>query len=103
MYAIVNIAGQQFKVSKDKQIVTQLLDGEIGSQLDFNEVFLLSDKDNVKIGEPVVKGAKVQATIVAHDKAKKVVVFKKKRRKGYRVLRGHRQPHTILKIDDIVV
>ena len=103
MYAIVNIAGQQFKVAKDEEIITQLLDGEIGSQLDFDEVFLLSGDDDVKIGEPIVKGAKVQATIVAHDKAKKVVVFKKKRRKGYRVLRGHRQSHTILKIDDIVV
>ncbi len=103
MYAIIDVAGQQFKVKKNDQIVTPRLDGEIGSQVDIDRVLLLSSDDEVKVGAPYLEGAKVLATIVEHDKADKVIIFKKKRRKGYKVKKGHRQPQTRLKIEDIVV
>ena len=103
MYAIIDVAGQQFKVKKNDQIITPRLDGEIGSQVDIDRVLLLSSDDEVKVGAPYLEGAKVLATIVEHDKADKVIIFKKKRRKGYKVKKGRRQPQTRLKIEDIVV
>ena len=103
MYAIVDIAGEQVKVQKDDQIVTNRLEGEVGSQIELEHVLLLQADDGTKVGTPYVEGAKVTATILEHGKGKKVIVFKKKRRKKYRVKRGHRQLETKLKIDDIVV
>jgi len=102
MYAIIDVAGEQFKVEKNDQIVAPRLQGDVGSQIEIDRVLLLASDDEVKVGAPYLEGAKVQATIIEHDKADKVIVFKKKRRKGYRVLRGHRQPQTKLKIDEIV-
>jgi large subunit ribosomal protein L21 len=102
MYAIVDIAGQQFKVAKSRSVITPRLEGEVGSQVEFDKVLFLSADDEAKIGTPYVDGAKIQATILAHNKAKKITVFKKKRRKGYHVLRGHRQQQTKIKIDDIL-
>lgn len=102
MYAIVDIAGQQFKVQKDDVITTQHV-GEIDdSGVEFDKVLLVSDKENTKIGTPYVEGAKVTAKVVDQTRGKKVIVFKKKRRKGYKVKRGHRQPYTRLQIEDIV-
>ena len=102
MYAIVEIAGQQFKVEKDQQIFVHRLDTEEGSKVDFDKVLLLDDAGTVNVGAPVIKGAKVTAKVLEHLKGDKVIVFKKKRRKGYKVKNGHRQYLTkleILKID----
>jgi large subunit ribosomal protein L21 len=103
MYAIVEIAGQQFKVEKDQQIFVHRLDTEEGSKVDFDKVLLMDNSGKVNVGAPVIKGAKVTAKVLEHLKGDKVIVFKKKRRKGYKVKNGHRQYLTkleILKIDD---
>jgi len=102
MYAIVDIAGQQFKVEKDDIVLANRITGDEGSDIEFDKVMLLSGDDGATVGAPYVDGAKVTATIVGHEKGDKVLVFKKKRRKTYRVLNGHRQPLTRLEIKDIV-
>ncbi len=101
MYAIVDIAGQQFKVEKDKQVYVHRLEGNEGDKVEFDQVMLVEDGDNVTVGKPVLDGAKVSATIVSHLKGDKVIVFKKKRRKGYQVENGHRQQLSKLKIEEI--
>lgn len=101
MYAIVDIAGQQFKVEKGKKIFVNRLEGEKGSSLNFSKVLLMDDNGSVKIGTPYVDGANVKATVVDHVKADKVLVFKKKRRKGYQKLNGHRQCLTQILIEEI--
>jgi len=103
MYAIVDIAGQQFKIEKDQQIFVHRLEAKEGSKVDFDKVLLLDNAGKINIGSPVIKGAKVTAKVLEHLKGDKVIVFKKKRRKGYRVKNGHRQYLTkleILKIDE---
>ena len=101
MIAIVDIAGQQFKVAKDQKFYVNRLQGEAGSKVEFSEVLLLDNEGTVTIGTPLVEGAKVSATIVAHLRGDKVKVFKKKRRKNYRVKNGHRQSFTKIKIEKI--
>ena len=101
MYAIVEIAGQQFKVEKDQQIFVHRLDSEEGSKIDFDKVLLLDDVGTVNVGAPVITGAKVTAKVLEHLKGDKVIVFKKKRRKGYKVKNGHRQYLTKLEIISI--
>ena len=98
MYAIVDIAGQQFKVEKDQQIFVHRLDTAEGSKIDFDKVLLLDDSGTVNVGAPVITGAKVTAKVLEHLKGDKVIVFKKKRRKGYKVKNGHRQYLTKLEI-----
>lgn len=102
MFAIVEIAGKQIKVEADKEYFVNQLNGEAGDKMSFDNVLLTSDGKATKVGAPSVKGAKVDATIVGHVKGDKVIVFKKKRRKGYRVKNGHRQPFTKIKINKIV-
>ncbi|HIZ85097.1 MAG TPA: 50S ribosomal protein L21 [Candidatus Coprenecus stercoravium] len=101
MYAIVDIAGQQFKVEKGKKIFVNRLEGEKGASLDFNKVLLTDDNGSVKVGTPYVEGVNVKATVVDHVKADKVLVFKKRRRKGYQKLNGHRQCLTQILIEEI--
>ncbi|MFO7868654.1 MAG: 50S ribosomal protein L21 [Bacteroidales bacterium] len=101
MYAIVEIAGQQFKVAKDDTIFVNRLSQPEGESVDFGSVYLTQDGDNVNVGTPEVSGAKVSAKIVSHVKGDKVVVFKKKRRKGYRVKNGFRPSLTQIKIEEI--
>ena len=103
MYAIVEIAGQQFKIEKDRKIFVHRLKAEEGSQITLDRVMLLENDGKVKVGSPYVKGAEVTATVLNHLKGEKVLVFKKKRRKGYQKMNGHRQYLTSIKIDDIVV
>lgn len=91
MYAIVEIAGQQYKVEKDQQIFVHRLEGEAGSKVTFDNVLLTADGDKIEVGAPAVKGVSVSAKIIEHLKGDKVIVFKKKRRKGYKVRNGHRQ------------
>lgn len=102
MYAIVDIAGQQFKVEKDSKIFVHRLEGEEGATVEFENVLLLDNDGKVKVGTPTVKGAKVSAKILSHDKGDKVLVFKKKRRKGYQKMNGHRQSFTRIQIEEIV-
>ena len=90
MYAIVDIAGQQLKVEKGRKIFVNRLEGEKGASVDFSKVLLTDDNGTVKVGTPYVDGVNVKATIVDHVKADKVLVFKKRRRKGYQKLNGHR-------------
>jgi large subunit ribosomal protein L21 len=101
MYAIVDISGKQFKVTKDQQIFAPKLNGEAGEKIEFNQVLLVDNDGKVKVGNPTVKGAKVSGKILEHLKGDKVIVFKKKRRKGYKVKNGHRQAYTKLLIEDI--
>ncbi|MBE9490480.1 MAG: 50S ribosomal protein L21, partial [Bacteroidetes bacterium] len=102
MYAIVEIAGQQFKVVKDQKVFVHRLQTEEGKQVAFENVLLLSDGDKVTIGAPAIDGAQVGAKVLKHLKGDKVIVFKKKRRKGYRVKNGHRQSLTEIQIESIV-
>ena len=99
MYAIVDIAGQQFKVEKDSKVFAHRLEGKEGSKVTFDKVLLLEDKGKVSVGAPTIAGATVSAKIVSHLKDDKVLVFKKKRRKGYQKLNGHRQAITELLIE----
>ena len=101
MYAIVEIAGQQFKAEKDKFIYTNLLEGEEGSKVEFGNVLMIGDSSKVDIGTPVVKGAKVTGKILSHVRDDKKIVFKKKRRKGFKKRNGHRQDLTKVLIENI--
>ena len=102
MYAIVEIAGQQFKVAKDQKVFVHRLQEDEGKKVTFHDVLLLEDGKNVTIGAPAIDGAAVEAKVVKHLKGDKVIVFKKKRRKGYRKKNGHRQYLTELVIEGIV-
>ena len=101
MYAIVEIAGQQFKVEKDQQIFVHRLDSKEGEKITFDNVLLIETNGKVKVGAPNVSGAKVTAKVLEHLKGDKVIVFKKKRRKGYRVKNGHRQYLSKIEIQKI--
>jgi len=101
MFAVVDVAGQQLKVSPSERVFVPSLPGEVGSTVKFDRVLLLSNESGVKIGNPFVKSASVQAKVLAHVKDDKVIVFKKKKRKGYRVRRGHRQHYTEVEITGI--
>jgi large subunit ribosomal protein L21 len=101
MYAIVEIAGQQFKVAKDQKVYVHRLQNEEGSKVTFDNVLLLEDGSNITIGAPAIDGASVEAKVIKHLKGDKVIVFKKKRRKGYKVRNGHRQYLTELVIESI--
>ena len=102
MYAIVDIAGQQFKVEQEKKIFVHRLKAEEGDSLTFDKVLLIDNDGNVKVGTPYIDGASVTATVLTHLKGDKVIVFKKRRRKGYRKKNGHRQYLTQIKIDNII-
>jgi len=102
MYAIVEIAGQQFKVAKDQKVYVHRLQDEEGSKVTFDNVLLLEDGSNITIGAPAIDGAAVEAKVIKHLKGDKVIVFKKKRRKGYKKKNGHRQYLTELVIEGII-
>nr|WP_297919467.1 50S ribosomal protein L21 [uncultured Allomuricauda sp.] len=102
MYAIVEMAGQQFKVAKDQKVYVHRLQAEEGKKVTFDKVLLLDDNGNVTVGAPVIDGAAVEAKVVKHLKGDKVIVFKKKRRKGYRKKNGHRQYLTEIVVESIV-
>ena len=102
MYAIVEIAGQQFKVSKDQKVYVHRLGEEEGNKVSFDKVLLLDDNGTVTLGAPAIEGASVEAKVLRHLKGDKVIVFKKKRRKGYKKKNGHRQSLTQIIIEGIV-
>ncbi len=101
MYAIVEIAGKQYRVEEDKSLVVNRLAANEGDALEFDNVLFVGNGAKSKVGSPTVKGAKVSATVAAHGKGDKVIVFKKKRRKGYAVKNGHRDYLTELKFTSI--
>ena len=102
MYAIVDIAGQQFRVEKDQEIFVHRLEANEGDQVDFEKVMLLDSDGKINVGAPYVSGAKITAKVLSHDRGDKVLVFKKKRRKGYQTLNGHRQDFTKILIEKII-
>ncbi len=103
MYAIVEIQGQQFKVEKDQKIFVHRLESEEGASLEFNKVLLIDNEGTVKVGTPTVEGAKVSGKVIEHVRGDKVLVFKKKRRKGYKKSRGHRQDFSQILIENIAL
>ncbi|MCH7679613.1 50S ribosomal protein L21 [candidate division KSB1 bacterium] len=102
MYAIVDIAGKQFKVSKKDNILVPKVAAEVGKSVEFDKVLLVSDNGKVLVGQPTLKGATVKAKVLSFERGKKVIVYKKKRRKGFEVKKGHRQDYTKLEIQSIV-
>ena len=102
MYAIVDIAGQQFKVEKEQQIFVHRLKAEEGASITFEKVLLIENAGNVAVGAPVVSGASITAKVLSHVKGDKVLVFKKKRRKGYQKMNGHRQYLTKIQIEEVI-
>jgi len=102
MYAIVEIAGQQFKVEKDQKLFVHRLDSKEGTKVTFDNVLLLANGDKISVGAPAIDGAQVGVKVLKHFKGNKVIVFKKKRRKGYRVKNGHRQALTEIQVENIL-
>ena len=102
MYVIVEIAGQQFKVSKDQKVYVHRLANEEGANVSFDRVLLIDNNGAITVGAPAINGASVEAKVLKHVKGDKVIVFKKKRRKGYKVKNGHRQLFTQIVIENIV-
>ncbi len=102
MYAIVEIGGHQYKVEKNNEIYVNRLAGDEGSTIELNKVLLLDNNGSVHVGAPVIEGASVKAKIVSHLKSDKVIIFKKKRRKGYKKKNGHRQMITKIQVQEIV-
>ena len=98
MYAVVDIAGKQFRIAKNDKILVPSLEGKVGSTVKFDRVLLFGEDKQITVGNPLVAGASIEATVLEHLKDDKVIVFKKKKRKGYRVKRGHRQGYTQVQI-----
>jgi large subunit ribosomal protein L21 len=101
MYAIIKTGGKQYRVQAGEQIRVEGLGGDVGSAISFGEVLLVGAGDSVKLGAPLVSGASVKATIVAHGRGEKLKIFKMRRRKHYQKTQGHRQSYTEVRIDDI--
>ena len=101
MYAIVRTGGKQYQVACGDQLRVEKLNGNVGDIVELNDVLMIADEGNVTIGQPLVENAKVTAIIAEQGRAKKIIVFKKKRRKGYRLKNGHRQSYTAIKINEI--
>ncbi len=101
MYAVVHTGGKQYKVQKGETLRIEKIPGEVGSAVTFDKVLMVADGEEIRVGQPVLENVKVQASIVEQDRAKKVLVFKYKRRKRYRRRQGHRQPYTAIRIDGI--
>ncbi|MDD9139365.1 MAG: 50S ribosomal protein L21 [Candidatus Cardinium sp.] len=103
MYAIIEVGGKQFKASENQQLYIPKLADEVGTSCTLGKVLLLDDaQGNVRMGNPIVEGVTVQAKVLGHDRGDKIIVFKKKRRKGYKVKRGHRQDYTKIIIESIL-
>ena len=101
MYAVVKTGGKQYKVAKDDKIIVDRLEAEAGAQLRLDEVLMIANGDSVTLGAPLVKDAAVGATVLRHTRGDKIMVFRRKRRKNFRRMRGHRQDLTLIQITDI--
>ncbi len=102
MYVIVDIQGQQFKVQQDQKLFVHRINADQGSEVEFGKVMLIDNDGYVQVGAPVIEGAKVIVEVLSHVKGDKVLVFKKKRRKGYRKLNGHRQQFSEVRVKEII-
>jgi large subunit ribosomal protein L21 len=102
MYAVVETGGKQYKVSKGDLIQVEKLGGEVGAKIELDQVLLIKDDGGMKVGTPLVEGVKVVGRIASQGRGKKIVIFKQKRRKGYRLKQGHRQDHAWIEIEDII-
>ena len=103
MYAVIRSGGKQYRVAPGQTIRLEKVAGEAGSKVELGHVLLVENEGNIQVGSPVVANAKILATVLEHDRAKKILVFKKKRKKQYRRTQGHRQDYTAVRIDSIVV
>ncbi len=103
MFAVIRTGGKQFRAEPGTTLLIPTLDAEPGTTVTFDDVLLASDGDDVSVGAPSVEGAKVTAEVVAHDRTKKITVFKRKRRKGYRRKQGHRQGFTVVRVAEITI
>ena len=103
MYAVIRSGGKQYKVAPGQTIRLEKVAGDAGSKVELGDVLLVENDGNIQVGSPLVANAKIQATVVEHDRAKKILVFKKKRKKQYRRTQGHRQDYTSVRIDSITV
>ena len=103
MYAVIRSGGKQYRVAPGQTIRLEKVAGDIGAKVELGNVLLVENEGNVQVGNPLVANAKIQATVVEHDRAKKILVFKKKRKKQYRRTHGHRQDYTAVRIDNIIV
>ncbi|RUM88306.1 MAG: 50S ribosomal protein L21 [Thermodesulfatator sp.] len=103
MFAVIKTGGKQYKVAPGDTLRVEKLPGEPGETVEIAEVLLVAQGGDLKVGTPVVEGARVRATILEQGRSRKIIVFKKKRRKNYRRKRGHRQPYTVLRIEEILV
>lgn len=103
MYAILDVNNRQYKVKEGQEIYVDLQKAEIGDNLKFDRVLLAHNEDNIMIGVPALENASIAASVISHVKGDKVIVFKKKRRKGYKVKKGHRQNYTKIRIDSITI
>ncbi len=101
MFAVVEIAGQQYKVAKADKILVPKLESEVGAKVKFDKVLLLGDENETKLGTPYLSGSSIEAKVLSHMKDDKVEVFKKKKRKGYRLHKGHRQQYTEIEITKV--
>lgn len=101
MYAVVKTGGKQYRVSKGDKVKIEKIPGDVGAEVSFDQVLMIGGTDDVKVGTPVVSGATVSARIVKQDRSKKIMVFKFKRRKGYKKKQGHRQAYTQVEITGI--
>ena len=103
MYAVIRSGGKQYRVAPGQTIRLETVAGEVGAKVELGDVLLVENEGNVQVGSPLIANAKVQATVLEHDRAKKILVFKKKRKKQYRRTQGHRQYFTAVRIDSIIV
>ncbi|PYS42078.1 MAG: 50S ribosomal protein L21 [Acidobacteria bacterium] len=103
MYAVIRSGGKQYRVAPGQTIRLEKVAGEVGARVELGNVLLVENDGNVQVGNPLVTNAKIEATVVEHDRAKKILVFKKKRKKQYRRTHGHRQDYTSVRIDNILI
>lgn len=103
MFAVIRTGGKQFRAEPGTTLLIPTLDAEPGTTVTFEDVLLASDGDDVSVGAPSLEGAKVTAEVVAHDRTKKITVFKRKRRKGYRRKQGHRQGFTVVRVAEVII
>jgi len=103
MHAVIRSGGKQYRVAPGETVRLEKLAGEVGSKVELGDVLLVENDGNVQVGTPVLTNAKIEATVLEHDRAKKILVFKKKRKKQYRRTSGHRQDYTAVRIDKIMV
>ncbi|NTV96176.1 MAG: 50S ribosomal protein L21 [Thiobacillus sp.] len=101
MYAVIRTGGKQYKVAAGGKLKVETLPAEVGSEILINDVLMVADGEDIKIGTPVVAGASVKATVLSHGRGEKVMIFKMRRRKHYRKTQGHRQNYTEIRIDGI--